>query len=157
MEATHQALLGCLEAQRAHVLGILDDLSDEDLRRPLLPSGWSCLSVIRHLALDVEQFWFRMVMSGELPIPTDDSSAWDVPAGEDVIGCYRAEVAAANAVITSMSVEDPPLAWPDFFGTFRLPDLRAVLLHVIAETACHAGHLDAARELIDRRQWLVLT
>jgi len=28
---------------------------------------------------------------------------------------------------------------------------------VITETACHAGHLDAARELIDRRQWMVLT
>jgi hypothetical protein len=32
-----------------------------------------------------------------------------------------------------------------------------VLLHVITETACHAGHLDAARELIDGRQWIVLT
>jgi hypothetical protein len=30
-------------------------------------------------------------------------------------------------------------------------------VHVIAETACHAGHLDAARELIDGRQWVVLT
>jgi hypothetical protein len=31
------------------------------------------------------------------------------------------------------------------------------MLHVITETACHAGHLDAARELIDGRRWLVLT
>jgi len=28
------------------------------------------------------------------------------------------------------------------------------MLHVITETACHAGHLDAVRELIDGRQWL---
>jgi hypothetical protein len=28
---------------------------------------------------------------------------------------------------------------------------------VIAETACHAGHLDVVRELIDGRRWLVLT
>lgn len=34
---------------------------------------------------------------------------------------------------------------------WRLPDLRAVVLHVITETACHAGHLDAARELLDGR------
>jgi hypothetical protein len=27
---------------------------------------------------------------------------------------------------------------------------------VIAETACHAGHLDAARELTDGRKWLAL-
>jgi hypothetical protein len=31
------------------------------------------------------------------------------------------------------------------------------ILHVITETATHAGHLDAARELIDGGQWLVLT
>jgi Protein of unknown function (DUF664) len=30
------------------------------------------------------------------------------------------------------------------------------MLHVIKETACHAGHLDAARELIDGRQRIVL-
>jgi len=30
------------------------------------------------------------------------------------------------------------------------------MLHVIKETACHAGHLDAVRELIDGRQWIVL-
>jgi hypothetical protein len=43
------------------------------------------------------------------------------------------------------------------FGDWRLHDLREILLHVITETACHAGHLDAARELIDGRRWLVLT
>jgi hypothetical protein len=32
-----------------------------------------------------------------------------------------------------------------------------VILQVITETACHTGHLDAARELFDGRQWLVLT
>jgi hypothetical protein len=31
------------------------------------------------------------------------------------------------------------------------------MLHVITETACHAGHLDAVRELIDGRTWMVLT
>lgn len=34
---------------------------------------------------------------------------------------------------------------------------REILLHVIAETACHSGHLDAVRELLDGRRWLVLT
>jgi hypothetical protein len=29
------------------------------------------------------------------------------------------------------------------------------MLHVIKETACHAGHLDAVRELIGGRQWIV--
>jgi len=31
------------------------------------------------------------------------------------------------------------------------------VLHVITETATHAGHLDAVRELIDGRTWMILT
>jgi Protein of unknown function (DUF664) len=34
--------------------------------------------------------------------------------------------------------------------------VRKVILHVMTETACHAGHLDAARQLIDGRMWLVV-
>jgi hypothetical protein len=35
--------------------------------------------------------------------------------------------------------------------------VRAIILHVITETAIHAGHLDAAAELLDGRQWVVNT
>ena len=35
--------------------------------------------------------------------------------------------------------------------------LREIILHTMTETACHTGHLDVVRELIDGRQWLVLT
>jgi hypothetical protein len=35
------------------------------------------------------------------------------------------------------------------------PDVRTVVLHVVTEIAVHAGHLDAVRELIDGRQWVV--
>jgi hypothetical protein len=35
--------------------------------------------------------------------------------------------------------------------------MRRTILHVLTETACHAGHLDAVRELLDGRQRLVLT
>jgi uncharacterized protein DUF664 len=40
--------------------------------------------------------------------------------------------------------------WPDW----RLPDLRHIVLDVLTEVATHAGHLDAARELIDGTTWL---
>ncbi len=49
-----------------------------------------------------------------------------------------------------------PAWWPDFFSDFPARPLRRTILHVITETACHAGHLDAARELTDGTQWLVL-
>jgi hypothetical protein len=50
-----------------------------------------------------------------------------------------------------------PKWWPASLTNMPAPPLYKALLHVIAETATHAGHLDAARELIDGRQWLVLT
>lgn len=155
------ALLGSLRAQRAHVLGILEGLPDEALRRPVLPSGWTCLGLVQHLALDVERFWFQRVVAGErLAEDPDAAAAWSVPpdrAPAAVLERYRQESARADAIVTATPLDAAPRAWPRFFGSWRLEDLRAVVLHVITETACHAGHLDAARELLDGRTWLTLT
>ncbi len=63
MEST--TLRASLNAQRDHVLGILEGLDEDALRRPVLPSRWTCLGLVRHLALDVERFWFRGVVAGE--------------------------------------------------------------------------------------------
>ncbi len=159
------ALLRYLDAQREHVLGILDGLDDATLRRPILPSGWSCLGLVQHLALDVERFWFRCIVAGEeaaiaeLDAPPDN--AWqvgaDVPVAA-VLDRYRQEIARANAIIAATSPDAVPAWWPaDLFGTWRLHTVREIILHTLTETASHTGHLDAARELIDGRRWLVLT
>ncbi|MFJ5279614.1 DUF664 domain-containing protein [Streptomyces parvulus] len=76
-----QSLLSFLDAQRRHVLGILDGLDAEALRRPVLPSGWSCLGLVQHLALDVERFWFRAVITGDPAVIAaldDIDDAWEV-------------------------------------------------------------------------------
>jgi uncharacterized damage-inducible protein DinB len=157
------ALLSWLNGQRRHVLGILDGLDADALRRPVLPSGWSCLGLVRHLALDVERFWFRAVVAGNADVIRDqaeDGDAWQVPADSsaaDVLDRYRRESDLADAVITATPAGAALAWWPhDLFGAPHLHSLRDVLLHVITETACHAGHLDAARELIDGHRWLVL-
>ena len=161
MTKESQALVSSLADQRDHVLGILEDLSEEDLRRPILPSRWTCAGLVHHLTIDVERFWFRAVVAGE-PMPDDEpDNAWQVPAdltGAAVLDAYRREIELADAVIAATSPDSAPVWWPeDLFGSWRLGDLREILLHVIAETATHAGHLDAAREFIDGRQWIVLT
>ncbi len=155
------ALLAALNAQREHVFGILDGLAEDDLRRPLLPSGWTCLGLVRHLALDVERFWFRAVVAGETVDLESGAGAWkvgpDVSAG-DVFSLYRREIDLANAIIAATPPDADPAWWPvEQFPGFPSRVLRKTILHVITETACHAGHLDAARELIDGRSWLVLT
>ena len=161
MTKESQALLSSLANQREHVLGILEGLSEEDLRRPMLPSQWSCAGLVHHLAIDVERFWFRAVVAGE-KVPGDEpDNAWQVPAdltGGAVLDLYRREIELAGAIIAATSLDSPPAWWPgDLFGDWRIRDLRQVILHVMTETACHAGHLDAARELIDGQQWVVLT
>jgi uncharacterized damage-inducible protein DinB len=162
MDPETQAMLDCLQNQRAHVLGILEGLTDGEHRQPMLPSGWSILGLVHHLAVDVERFWFREVVAGEILPGSDNAavSAWEVAPTTpvaSVLDSYRVEIERANVIVASTSLDAEPRVWPDFFGEWRLADLRAVLLHVIAETACHAGHLDAARELIDGRTWLKLT
>jgi uncharacterized damage-inducible protein DinB len=154
------ALLVSLNAQREHVLGALDGLSEDDLRRPVLPSGWTALGMVRHLALEVEQFWFRGTVAGEPLTLTSGDEAWRVPAdvpGAAIRALYRDEIAKANAIIEATPIDAMPTWWPDFFPGLPPRPLRTTLLHVITETATHAGHLDAARELIDGAQWLVLT
>ena len=160
MSTETELLLSSLNSQREHVLGILEGLPDTDLRRAVLPSGWTCLGLVQHLALDVERFWFRSVLTGEQVELASDDGAWqvgpDVPAA-DVLSLYRREAELADAVIARTAMDTAPAWWPSFFGDWRLLDLREIILHVITETSCHAGHLDAARELIDGTQWLVLT
>ncbi len=89
------------------------------------------------------------------------SNAWQVGPDvsvEAVLRIYRQEIDHANAIISATPLDTAPAWWPtELFSEQQVHSLREVILHVMAETACHAGHLDAARELIDGRKWLVLT
>jgi len=158
-----ELLLEHLDAQRGHVFGILAGLSDEQLHRPLLPSGWHCLGLVKHLALADEHYWFRCVVAGESRdyFPSEPDGDWRVRSDEsarDVFGLYREEIRRSDAIIARTDLDAPPAQrderWASWGADF--PDLRSVILHVLTETSIHAGHLDAVRELIDGRQWVVV-
>jgi len=88
-----------------------------------------------------------------------DNGAWRVDPGEtseEIFALYRDEWARSNEIIRATPLDAPPKQRDKWWGEWKVPDLRFIVLHEIAETACHAGHLDAARELIDGRQWVVL-
>ncbi|MFE9451845.1 DinB family protein [Streptomyces sp. NPDC006739] len=162
MNAELGALKNALDRQREHVLGVLKGLSEEDLRRPVLPSGWSCLALLRHLTLDVERFWFPGVIAGEPDVAgqlvAGAEAHWCVPEGMssgEVFADYRAAITRADAVLVVAEPAQEPAAWPvEIWPTWRLPDVRHILIHVLTEDACHSGHLDAVRELIDGSTWL---
>ena len=67
-----------------------------------------------------------------------------------VIAFYREQCQLSNDVLQSVDRHAPlrgehGLDWPNE----PITDVRWVALHMIEETARHAGHLDAARELLD--------
>jgi uncharacterized damage-inducible protein DinB len=162
--AEQQVLLGVLNRQREHVLEAVDGLGTNDLRRQVLPSAWSCIGLVNHLSLDVERFWFQAVIAGDeiaiAEVLGSSDNAWNVSDGqpvEEVLHTYRANIEHADGIVASRSLAAAPAWWPDFFGSWRLHSLREIVLHVVTETATHAGHLDAARELIDGKLHLVLT
>jgi hypothetical protein len=154
-------LASYLDAQRGHVLGILDGLDERSLRRPVLPPGWSCLGLVQHLTVDIERFWFRGVVDADPAVIEEEAAdAWhvgaDVPA-DTVLAAHRDEIARSHTIMRGTPLDPAPTWWPvELFGAWRLDDLGEVLLHVITETAVHAGHLDACRELIDGRTWRVV-
>jgi uncharacterized protein DUF664 len=149
-----------LDQQRNAVVAIIEGLSEPQLHAPVLPSGWTPIGLVRHLA-GAEAMWFQWVVLGTEPQVTWDDGIDDPPydpeapfatehSGTAVIDQYRRQCEISNEILRSRDLEaallgEHGLDWPDE----PITDLRWVVLHMIEETARHAGHLDAARELLD--------
>jgi uncharacterized damage-inducible protein DinB len=104
----------------------------------------SLLGIVNHLT-HVEWRWIDGAMLGQ-PTSKDDDEYEPGPSltMESAIAAYRARAAATDAAVREIG--DP--AAPGHAGGGGT-DLRFVLLHLINETARHAGHADAVRELLD--------
>ena len=66
----------------------------------------------------------------------------------DIIAFYRDQCAQSEAVLATTPLS-APLQGRHGLGGDEPPNVRWVVLHMIEETARHAGHLDIARELLD--------
>lgn len=132
-----------LDYLRGAVLSKIEGMSEADAR--WRPDGRliSLLGIVNHLT-HVEWRWIDGGMLGE----TVSRSEQEFYPGPELtvsgaVGAYRTRAAATDAVVRSL----PSLGEPCRHGAGR--DLRWVLLHLINETARHAGHADATRELLD--------
>src|SRR3954471_779698 len=111
--AERELLIDRLDGQRKHVLTQLEGLSDEQLRRPVLPSGWSCLGLVRHLTLSDERYWFAVVVGGE-PLdfwPAGETGHGRVSPDEpaaDVVAAYRSAIGRSNEIISGRGLDEPP-------------------------------------------------
>ena len=150
-------LLDFLAAQRAVVLSIVAGLDEEAWHRSIVPSGWTPAGLVEHLA-GAEWHWFQGVVTGARPepppgeelTPYDPTAAFvsDLPSAE-IVGFYRDQCASSDAVLAVTPLSARPRGQHGVPGQDEPPDVRWVVLHMIEETARHAGHLDVARELLD--------
>ena len=146
-----------LDQQREVVLRKTAGLTREQLARTLPPSSLTLGGLLNHLAL-VEDSWFRERFAG---LPADEAWAgvdWDADpdwefrtaadlAPDELRDRYRHACARSREVVASAGSLDQLSAVPRRVGGHF--DLRWLLLHMIEETARHAGHADLLREAID--------
>ncbi len=149
-EAPEQTMLNAfLDFHRATLLWKLEGLSDEQLLRPVAPSGWCLLGLVKHLAY-VERGWFREVFAGEdLPhigSEDDPDADWRIEPGEtteQILELYRSEVRLARWIAEAGRLDE------EAAREGRSQTLRWIIVHMIEETARHNGHADIVRELLD--------
>ncbi len=144
------SLKAALDRHRDAVLWKVEGLADTDLRRAMTPSGTTLLGLVKHLGA-VEYGWFCETFgwpTEPLPFDPDDEEA-DLRVGPDestvdVLAFAARARTAADEVIAATDVLDTGTSWNGETVT-----LRWVLIHMVQETARHAGHADILRELID--------
>jgi len=149
-----QALRRYLQNVREVLLWKLAGLCDYHIRRPMTPTGTNLLGLVKHCAW-AECGYFGQVM--DRPFAGDEELDWDDGADmyataaesrEQVTEFYQRVWAHSDATIQELPLDTRGTVpwWPQ---ERRNPTLHAVLLHVIQETARHAGHADIIRESID--------
>lgn len=141
-----------LDLQRAAVVRKLDSLSDEDARKTPTASSLSLLGILKHSAI-WERRWFQIMFAGrdfpdEWPNvqgeEDDDLKIGDEDTVAQWLAYYEEQVAASREISADTDLSTP-CAWPK--QAHR--SLRWVMLHMIEESARHAGHADIIRETLD--------
>lgn len=139
-----------VEYYRESAIERVSALSPEEQRAARVPSGWTPLELLNHLAY-MEQRWFVWGFLGE-----HVDSAWgdrhddrwhvdpeiDV---DDVVRKLRAVGQRTRLILESYSLEDQAETGGRFED--QPPSLLWICFHVLQEYARHVGHLDIVVEL----------
>lgn len=137
-------LIGYLDLQRTAVVRKLEGLTEDQARWKPAATSNSLLNLVVHLA-GVERNWFEHVIAGRRVERDRDAELAELPPDvtiEKAAESYRHAWARSNDILVDAALDDACR------GEERLT-VRWVVLHILEETARHAGHADITRELID--------
>jgi uncharacterized damage-inducible protein DinB len=152
-------LLESLARTRYFLRHTTRDLTDEQAARRTTASELSLGGLIKHVTL-TERQWIRFIQAGPAAMAWDQSSvgdwmsAFQMEPGDTLAGLLDEYAKAADetaALVAGLPDLDAaqPLPEAPWFPPGARWSARRVLLHVIAETAQHAGHADIIRESLD--------
>ncbi|MFC5804313.1 DinB family protein [Streptomyces formicae] len=151
-------LVGWFGMQRAIVHYKCEGLSDADAHRSVLPGSplMTMAGIVSHLRW-TEQTWFEVLFLGR-PADGPQFAEWRGDGPEDLdmmvegvplarlLEEYERQCAVSDEIIAAHSLDEAG-RHPDF--TSAAASLRWMLIHMVEETARHAGHMDTIRELLD--------
>nr|WP_255644808.1 DinB family protein [Actinoplanes polyasparticus] len=136
-----------LDEHRRALHDCLDDLTEEQVRRSLVPSRTTLLGLVKHVTF-VEKVWFDEAVTGrsraDIGIPLDPDESFILDDSDSIASiraAYLAAVASSRQAVSSLGLDDK------LPGNRRGPiPLRWVYLHMLRELAQHCGHADILRE-----------
>lgn len=153
-------LLQALAERRAFLRQTVQGLDEAQLRQRSTASELTLASLIKHVTSGERQ-WCRFMQQGPSAIGDFNETTlarwveeWKVPAeltGADLLADYERAASETEAVVTGLADlnEGHPLPSAPWFEAGAVWSARTTLLHLIGETAQHAGHADIIRESID--------
>jgi hypothetical protein len=137
-------VLALLQYQRDSVIRKVDGVDELAARRSPVASGTTVLWLMKHLAR-AETLWIAHRFAGE-----EDTCSGDAVRPQDTLATaiddYRSTWTHVDAIVAAAPSLDEKCATTDGESPVNL---RWVLMHLLEETARHAGHADILRELID--------
>ncbi len=151
-------LLESLQRHRYFLRYTVRDLTDEQAQRRPTASALNLAGLVKHVAA-TEAGWARFAEGGAEAMrrnwgPDVTGRHWHLADGETLAGVlagYEAVGARTDELVATLPDLDAEHPLPDapWFEPGARWSVRRVFLHIVAETAQHAGHADILRELID--------
>jgi uncharacterized damage-inducible protein DinB len=134
-----------LQFQRDSLVRKVDGVSEEDARRSPVPSGTSLLWLIKHMSR-AERIWVMGRFSA-MEEKVSDDTLWPEDTLATAIAYYRQTWREVDDIVVQAAGLDERARITEH-GSPGV-NLRWILMHLLEETARHAGHADILRELLD--------